>query len=123
MGNRPIITIKSYNPDWYPPCFESKEQHMNYLWTVVKVGLPLDENNYCLDCTKEYKEEMMCEGRCHHPETIFVEWRNTYKTPEGIEGQFISQQNESDVVGISNISKYWDSPLYNQHPDKLKEAK
>lgn len=111
MGNRPIITIKQYNPDWYPPCFESREKYNEYMWTVARVGQPMDCNNYCLDCTHEYKLEMLKENRCEHKETIFVDWRILYKAPE-TEGQLVTNQNEPDVIGISNLSKFWGSPLY-----------
>lgn len=122
MADRPIITIHSYNPDWYPPCFESKDKYDTYMWTVAKVGLPMDCNNYCLDCTHEYKIDMLKEKRCTHPETIFVEWRTAYKKEEELQGKMVSQQNEPDTLGISNLSKFWYNPLYDQHPNKIKET-
>jgi len=111
MSSRPIISIKPYNPDWYPPCFESKEQHNDYMHMIRRVGQPMDSNNYCLDCTHEYKIQMMKENRCEHHETIFVQWRTTYKTPN-TEGKITTTQDKPDVVGISNISQFWNSPLY-----------
>jgi hypothetical protein len=101
--------IEPYNPDWYPPCFQSKEQHTDYMYMIRRVGQPMDSNNYCLDCTKEYKAEMLCAGKCEHPETKFVAWRTTYKDPE-VEGKVISKLNEPDIIGISNISKFWGNP-------------
>jgi len=53
---------------------------------------------------------MMQEKKCEHPETIFVTWRTTYKKPTA-EGKIIDT-NELDVIGISNISRFWNSPLY-----------
>jgi hypothetical protein len=114
--------IKPHNPNWYPPCFESQEQHKTYMWGIARVGLPMDCNNYCLDCTREYKVQMLSEKRCEHPETIFVEWRNNYKRDEDIEGTLISPQNEPDVLGISNLSKFWNNPIYDQHYSKIKET-
>jgi len=103
------VAIQPYDPNWFPPCFMSKQQHLDYMWMIRRVGQPMDSNNYCLDCTKEYKAEMMCEGRCEHPETRFVVWRTTYKEPI-TEGKLSSKLNQPDVIGISNISKFWGSP-------------
>ena len=103
--------IKPYNPNWYPPCFNSEEEYKNYIWTVKQVGQPMDHNNYCMDCTREYKVQMMQEKRCEHQETIFVHWRTTYKGPK-TEGTHKTTQGEPDVIGISNISRFWNSPLY-----------
>jgi hypothetical protein len=117
MGNKPLLTlpvraeIKPANPDWYPPCFETKEKYADYIWTVAKVGQPMDCDNYCMDCTHEYKIDMLKEKRCEHPETIFVDWRTLYRAPE-VEGRLITNQDEADVIGISNVSKFWSSPLY-----------
>lgn len=109
MSSKIELKITPYNPDWYPPCFSSKEQHNDYLYMVRRVGQPMDGNNYCLDCTKEYQAEMVCEGKCEHPETKFVVWRTNYKNPE-VEGKVVSKLNEPDIIGISNISKFWGSP-------------
>ena len=104
--------IEPCNPNWYPPCFESQEQHKNYMWSMARVGLPMDCNNYCLDCTRDYKVQMLAESRCKHPETIFVEWRNNYKSDDELKGTLVSQLNEPDVLGISNLSRFWENPLY-----------
>lgn len=106
-----MTTIKQYNPNWFPPCFESEEQYKEYIHTVAKVGQPMDWTNYCMDCTHEYKLEMLKQKRCEHPETIFVEWRTMSKTPE-VEGALITSMHEPDIIGISNISKFWGSPQY-----------
>jgi hypothetical protein len=109
--------IKPYNPDWYPPCFESKKQHDEYMWQMQKTNQPLDPLNYCLDCTREYKIQMLAEKRCEHPETIFVVWKSSGKKDKLI-GVI---PDKPDVLGISNNSKFWDNPLYDQHPNKPKE--
>lgn len=121
MGDRPIITIKRYNPEWYPPCFESKNQYVEYMAQAVKVSQPLDDTNYCMDCSRKYKIEMLKEKRCEHPETIFVTWKSTYKDPNGVIGKFNTKQDEPDVIGVSNISRFWSTAIYDQHPNKPKE--
>jgi len=110
MSDIPIISIKPYNPDWYPPCFNSLEQYNEYMHIMIQTGRPTDANNYCMDCTREYKVDMLKDKKCSHPETIFVTWRTTFKQPTA-EGKIITT-NELDVIGISNISRFWDSPLY-----------
>jgi len=104
------IKITQYNPDWYPPCFASQQQHKEYMFAVVQTGRPMDPNNYCMDCTRGYKVKMLREKKCEHPETIFVTWRTTYKQPTA-EGRVVST-TETDMIGISDISKFWNSPLY-----------
>ena len=129
MGNRPIITlkpkieplfetkIKPYDPDWFPPCFEHREQYKEYMWQAHKTSQPEDPMNYCLDCTHEYKVQMLKEKRCEHSETIFVVWKSPSKKDKPIG----AIPDKPDVLGISNNSKFWDNPLYDQHPDKPKE--
>jgi hypothetical protein len=109
MSSEVEIKITPYNPDWYPPCFNNQEQFNDYAYMIRRVGQPMDNNNYCMDCTKEYQAEMACEGKCEHPETKFVVWRTTYKDPEVV-GKIVSNLNEPDIIGISNISKFWGSP-------------
>ena len=111
--------ITPYNPDWFPPCFESKKQHREYMWQVFRTKQPEDELNYCMDCTREYKIKMLREKRCEHPETIFVTWKNTVKFPK--DTVFFkpvipthSDQEEPDTIGISNLSRFWDTPAYDK---------
>jgi hypothetical protein len=122
MGDKKVITIKQYNPDWYPPCFESKEQYKEYMWQSLRTNQPADPNNYCMDCTRKYKLKMLKEKKCEHPETIFVAWRSTYKDPKDVTGEFYTLQDKPDVIGISNVSKFWETPFYDQHPNKPKEV-
>jgi hypothetical protein len=110
MGNRPIINIKPYNPNWYPPCYESETQYKEYMHAMIMAGSPTDANNYCMDCTREYKIQMIQEKKCEHKETIFVIWRTPYKL--AIAEGTVHTTNEPDVIGISNISCFWGSPLY-----------
>jgi hypothetical protein len=109
--------IKPYNPDWYPPCFEHIEQYKDYMWQSYKTNQPHDPMNHCLDCTHEYKIQMLKEKRCEHPETIFVVWKSISKK----EKAFCTIPEVPDVLGISNNSKFWDNPIYDQVPGKPKE--
>ena len=111
--------ITPYNPDWFPPCFESKKQHRDYMWQVFRAKQPEDELNYCMDCTKEYKIQMLKEKRCEHPETIFVIWKNTVKFPkEEVRDILVipthTDQEEPDVIGISNLSRFWNTSAYDK---------
>jgi hypothetical protein len=54
---------------------------------------PKDEG-YCLDCSPEFKAEMLSAGKCAHPETRFVLWREP-----------VTQDLE--MVGISESSRWW----------------
>lgn len=108
--------ITPHNPDWYPPCFENKEHHQDYMFQVQRTNQPFDPLNYCLDCTREYKIQMLKEKRCEHPETIFVVWRSSHKKHKV--GVFTE---EPDILGISNNSKFWDTPAYDNVPGKPKE--
>jgi hypothetical protein len=117
MGDKRVITIKPYNPEWYPPCFESRVQYQDYMWQSHRTNQPHDPMNHCLDCTREYKIEMLKQKRCEHPETIFVVWRSSHKKDRPI-GAIL---DEPDILGISNNSKFWETPAYDHVPGKPKE--
>lgn len=120
MGDKRVITIKPYNPEWCPPCFENRLQYQDYMWQSHRANQPHDPMNHCLDCTREYKIQMLKEKRCEHPETIFVVWKNAARGPKEIEGELHTQE-EPDILGISNNSKFWENPIYDQVPGKPKE--
>ena len=109
--------ITPHNPDWYPPCFESKESHTGYLWQSYRTNQPHDPLNYCLDCTREYKVKMLEQKKCEHPETIFVVWRSSHKKDMPTGGVL----DTPDILGISNNSRFWDNPEYDYVPGKPKE--
>lgn len=83
-----------------PPCFDSAQQYRE--WQYLKrlsqqwQGSP----SVCVDCTPEYKEKMMCEGRCQHPETVFV--------------TVIDKYHEAETVGISKVSKLYNRVMQGQ---------
>lgn len=71
-----------------PTCFDSDAQWREYA-VVSHVayanqgGKPADRQlarvNYCRDCSPEFKRKREIEGRCGHPETVFVR-RETAET-------------------------------------------
>lgn len=79
---------------WHPPCFNNSDEWNQWRlllrasWENMRVG-------YCIDCTPEYKMQMMCENRCLHPETQFIVLRNS------------KDADQVEMVGVSNESVYW----------------
>ncbi len=53
-----------------PPCFETMAQFKE--WRAAAKACQTDRSDYCVDCTAEYKTEMMLQERCNKPETHFV---------------------------------------------------
>lgn len=56
-----------------PLCFTSPEQFA--AWQRLIAECDPEEalrGDYCTDCTPEYQQRMIDEGRCAHPETTFV---------------------------------------------------
>lgn len=91
-----------------PDCFTNAKQFREYIKLVRVVRQPADDNNYCLDCTAEYQQRMLAEGRCAYPETRFVRWRTTFKERDA-DGTLVTKLN-IDTVGISKASRFWGSP-------------
>lgn len=77
----------------HPACFESPDQYRDYIHLMRQSSNPKD-TGVCLDCTPEFKTQMLEEGLCDHPETRFVLWKNGF-------------ENEVEVVGVSNQSRFW----------------
>lgn len=76
----------------YPQCFDSPDQWAEYqeLWKLSQGG----KVRFCLDCQPRYRDEMTKQGRCAHPETIFI------KPPDG------------EMLGINGvIASGWKSAL------------
>lgn len=76
----------------FPPCFNSHQQYQDWRY-YMRVSLEGLRLGVCHDCTPEYKMEMMCQGRCQHPETVFV----TRTLRNG----------ESEVIGVAEDTPYW----------------
>ncbi len=56
-------------PTKAPPCFDSQKQ-----WNLYRPAAVYSAGNgfnFCSDCTKERKEDMINQGRCRWPGTTF----------------------------------------------------
>lgn len=89
----PRKILSKPDAEFHPTCFESAAQYRDYVTLMRQAAEPFD-SSYCLDCTPEYKSQMLAEGRCNHPETRFVIWSS-------------NTQREPEIIGVSNKSKYW----------------
>jgi hypothetical protein len=54
-----------------PDCFPNAEEWGVYQWLWV-LSQRWSTVDYCRDCTPEYRDKMVSEGRCKYPETVFV---------------------------------------------------
>lgn len=58
----------------YPPCFLSKKAFDEWRLLYDELGLRLPAGEaFCFDCTQQRKLEAIAEGRCTHPDVVFVE--------------------------------------------------
>jgi len=88
----PRKVLNAPHGESHPDCFNDSKQYRDYLWLMKQSNSPQD-NGYCIDCVQSHKEDMMSQGRCAHPETRFVIWR--------------SRSGETEVIGVSNVSRFW----------------
>ena len=54
-----------YDPDEPMPCFETKRDWQLYLEGRSPAGP-------CYDCSPTYQADMIAQGRCQHPEVVFL---------------------------------------------------
>lgn len=59
-----------------PVCFDSRRQYA--LWLEAARRRPPGGSVYCADCTPEYQQRMVAQGRCAHPRTTFHLDRDGY---------------------------------------------
>lgn len=78
---------------WSPVCFENHGQYTDWIHLMRQSARPRDDG-YCIDCTPDFKSEMLAQGRCAHPETRFVIYKNEI-------------ENEIEYIGVSNESRFW----------------
>lgn len=76
-----------------PACFNSESQYKEYLQLKRISGEAHLYRGVCADCTPEFKEQMLTEGRCEHPETVFV--------------QVFNFAGEPETVGVADNHKWW----------------
>ena len=92
---------KPLDPRWvlnsgagrFPACFNGYQQYQDWRY-YMRVSLEGMRVGVCHDCTPEYKMEMMCQGRCEHPETVFV--TRTLRS------------GDSEVIGVAEGTPYWE---------------
>lgn len=64
--------------DKAPACFAGKQEWKEYVVAWLMAGRQSENRgkrvgvSYCRDCTVAFKAQMMEEGRCQHPETVFI---------------------------------------------------
>jgi len=92
VHNDPRRVLSPEKAGSYPACFSSASQYREWIYLNRQASQPRDPS-YCLDCTPEFKERMMGENRCSHPETRFVIWA--------------SRSKELEVIGVCNTSPMW----------------
>lgn len=84
-----------------PKCFSTEADYREYivLFMASMVGSGAKARNqadYCRDCNPAYQERMRCQGRCAHPETVFVR----------------EDKSGGDMVGISRVDfRRWESAI------------
>lgn len=93
VANKDPATSEKRGHGWKPMCFKTYDQYKDYIHLMRQSGNPKDDG-VCLDCTPEFKAEMMECGKCEHPETRFVFWKN-------------ETEGEVEMVGIGSDSRYW----------------
>lgn len=80
---------------YYPLCFQTREQYEDYNTLMNASANPRDTvGTYCMDCTPEFKTEMLECGMCEHPETRFVLYKNVI-------------ENEVEQIGVAENSRFW----------------
>jgi hypothetical protein len=79
---------------YHPPCFESASQFSHWCMLLSLSGSHI-RVGFCIDCTPEYKLEMMRQDRCMHPETQFIVLRDK------------KDSDEVALVGVSSASVFW----------------
>jgi hypothetical protein len=87
-------TVLNHEGGSYPACFNSSTDYTQWLY-LLRLSNQHLRIGFCVDCTHQYKLEMLSEGRCAHPETKFAVLRNK-KDP-----------SEVEIIGVSSKSVYW----------------
>lgn len=55
----------------HPRCFDTQKQWVEYIEARQDMGRR-GWKNYCTDCTPDYKDKMVVQGRCAFPRVIFI---------------------------------------------------
>ena len=78
----------------HPQCFNSASEYHQWLFFLQLSNETL-RVGFCIDCTPEYKMEMLRQDRCEHPETQFIVLREK------------NDANEVSLAGVSSASVFW----------------
>jgi hypothetical protein len=87
------VTDLGMATDEPPGCFNRGQQWHEYIVAAAISGGYATRGkpspiNYCRDCTPAYKKAMLAEGKCAHPETVFIR-----------------EHGQGDTVGVCVTSK------------------
>jgi len=55
----------------YPACFDSGAEYGRWV-QMARHSPPTPGHSYCEDCTIEYQTNMIKQGRCGFPSTLFI---------------------------------------------------
>ena len=68
-----------------PRCFDSAKQY--WLWhQAARFSQPEPGHEWCEDCMLEYQTQMINEGRCRFPGTVFVSAGSNQHSKKATEG-------------------------------------
>lgn len=84
------------NPEYVkrtPECFDSAAQYREWVELKRQSTQWQSHPGVCVDCTPEFKEKMMRQGRCQHPETKFV--------------TFIDKYGDAESLGVNQFSPFY----------------
>lgn len=75
-----------------PACFDSdvewREYAVSFLLASRAMNGSVPKVDYCRDCTPKHKALMLAEGKCAHPETVFIQ-----------------SERHRDVIGVALIDR------------------
>jgi hypothetical protein len=72
-------------------CFENEREWREY--QVMAVTSRRQLANPCLDCSPEYRDRMVLQHRCRHPETVFISGRGDGMV--GINGTHLQEWSDA----------------------------
>lgn len=87
-----------------PLCFSSGKQY--WLWhQSARFSPPEPGHEWCEDCTEEYQTQMINEGRCKFPGTVFVSAQSNQHAKKGEGGTVYS--NPGLGMDVEGKRPFW----------------